>query len=110
MAKRPLTRDIPWWVWAVCAGCFLSASLAVGDVMLDPPSGVMRVLLWPADLLLWVTGFGVKLRDGRYEWTPVQDFAMWLGAGVAVVFWIMMIGFTLRRAFVAGRRPEPKPR
>jgi len=51
----------------------------------------MRVLLWPAALLLWAIGPGVQLTNGRYEWTPVQDFAMWVGYGVSWAFWLTVL-------------------
>ena len=61
-------------------------------MFLGPPSGVMRIILWPATLLLWATGPGAPLPNGRYEWTPVQDFVISLGTGVAVAFWIVIAG------------------
>lgn len=82
----------------------LPAILAWWDVMLGPPVGVWRVLLWPVDVLLWASGPGVSISHGRSEWTPVQDFATWIGAGIAWPFWLVLLSTTFRRLFPVPRR------
>jgi hypothetical protein len=69
----------------------LTAGLFYLDADLDPPRGSMRVVLWPANVLLWATSPGVQLTNGRYEWTPVQDLAMWVGYGVSWAFWLIVV-------------------
>src|SRR5438093_468091 len=83
-------RGSAWWLFAVSVGLFTSVALIVGDVILGPPTGHWRVILWPAELLLWASGSGTPLVNGRFEWTAVQDFAMWLGDGLAAAFWIIV--------------------
>jgi hypothetical protein len=79
-----------WWIAATVGACSIAGGLAYLDVILPPPTGVLRVIIWPADLLLWATGPGPRFAGGGYEWTPVQDFAMWSGAGLSWAFWIMV--------------------
>jgi hypothetical protein len=79
-----------WWIAAMVGTVSIAGGLAYLDVILAPPAGVLHVIIWPADLLLWATGPGPRFASGGYEWTPVQDVAMWLGAGLSWAFWIMV--------------------
>ena len=90
-----------WWLALAFGGALVITSvLTYFEVDLEPPveSGAivaMHVALWPVDFLLWATGPGPETAfpDGRYEWTPVQDFAVWVGAGLLWAFWVM-VAFT----------------
>jgi hypothetical protein len=101
------TRTI--WIISLGGALALPTALALGDVILGPPSGAAHVLLWPVDVLLWATGPGVALRNGRFEWTPVQDFSVWLGVGFSWLFWVSGVFFTARSARRRIARAEPCP-
>lgn len=76
-----------WLFVALGGGAAITVALAFLDVILPEPDGLWRVAVWPADLLLWATGPGIPIGDGKYEWTPIQDLSMWLGIGIAWAFW-----------------------
>ena len=82
-----------WWLALAFGGaCVVTAWLAYFDANLDWPvegGGAIHVVLWPVNLLLWVIGPGVPLQGGGYEWTPAQDFAVWIGTGLSWAFWVM---------------------
>ena len=81
-------RTRAFWIVSLAGALGLPIALALGDVVLGPPSGVWHLLLWPVDLLLWATGPGTRLTKGKFEWTPVQDFAVWVGIGFSGLFWV----------------------
>jgi hypothetical protein len=81
-------RTWAFWIVSLAGALGLPIALSLGDVVLGPPSGVWHVLLWPVDVLLWATGQGTRLPNGKFEWTPVQDFAVWAGIGVSWLFWL----------------------
>jgi protein-S-isoprenylcysteine O-methyltransferase Ste14 len=65
---------------------------------------MMRVILWPVDVLLFAVGPGPRFGNGHHEWTPVQDFAVWVGVGVAFAFWVVVAWFVVRVFFNNPRR------
>ena len=81
-------RTRAFWIASLAGALGLPIALALGDVVLGPPSGVWLLLLWPVDVLLWATGPGTRLTNGKFEWTPVQDFAVWVGIGVSWFLWV----------------------
>jgi hypothetical protein len=87
-----------FWIIAVAGALGLPIALFIGDVILGPPSRMWHLLFWPVDVLLWTTGPGVRLSNGWFEWTPVQDFAVWLGIGCSWLFWLLALRFALRVA------------
>jgi hypothetical protein len=89
-------RTRTFWIVLLAGGLGLPAALAVSDIVLDPPSGAWHVVLWPVDVLLWATGPGAALPNGSFEWTPVQDFAVWLGIGCSWLFWVSMVSLMSR--------------
>lgn len=93
-------RTLTFWTISLAGALGLPIALALGDVVLGPPSGVWHVLLWPVDVLLLATDPGTPLINGKFEWTPVQDFAVWLGIGFSWFFWAaatFLIGRFTRR-------------
>jgi len=80
-----------WWIAAVGGALALPIGLAWADVIVGPLSGIERIVFWPAEVLLLAGGHGVPLHSGRYEWTPLQDFATWIGIGFAWFFWLMTL-------------------
>ena len=98
-----------WWIAATVGACSIAGGLAYIDVILAPPTGVLRVIIWPADLLLWATGPGPRFASGGYEWTPVQDVAMWLGAGLSWAFWIMVSCLLWSRIHPSRTQVEGQP-
>ena len=73
--------------------CLITSYLTYFDVILGPPAGLMRLILWPVDFLLWATGPGAPMGgsgDLGHEWTPVQDLAVWVGAGLSWAVWVMV--------------------
>jgi len=93
-----------FWLIALGGAIALPAILAWWDVILGPPIGVWRVLLWPVAMMLWASGPGVPPSGGRLEWTPIEDFATWIGAGIAWLFWLVLIRTAFRRASPIQRR------
>ena len=94
-------RTPAFWTISLAGVLGLPTALALADVVLGPPSGAWHLLLWPVDVLLWAVGTGAPLPDGRFEWTPVQDFAVWLGIGISWLFWVaavFLIGRSARRS------------
>jgi hypothetical protein len=89
-------RGRAFWIVALAGGLGLPILLMLADVILGPPSGLWHVLLWPVDILLWATGDGVPLANGKFEWTPLQDFACWLGIGASWIFWVAVAGVGFR--------------
>ena len=81
-------RTRAFWIASLGGALGLPIALALGDVVLGPPAGVWHLLLWPVGVLLWAMGAGTALTNGKFEWTPVQDFAIWLGIGVSWFFWV----------------------
>jgi hypothetical protein len=81
---------------AVGGALALPVGLAWADVIVGPLSGVERFVFWPAEILLLAVGPGVPLHDGGYEWTPVQDFATWLGIGLSWFFWLTTVRLITR--------------
>jgi len=81
-------RTRAFWTVSLAGALGFPVALALGDVVLGPPSGVWQLLLWPVEVLLWATGPGVRLTNGKFEWTPVQDLAVWVGIGVSWFFWV----------------------
>jgi hypothetical protein len=86
-----------WFVLAFGGGCIITICLFYFEIDLDvlPVESAwaiwaMRLVLWPVGVLLWATGSGASLGGGRYEWTPVQDFALCVGIGMAWAFWVMV--------------------
>jgi hypothetical protein len=84
-------RNRWWFVLAFGGAGLVTSGLTYFDLIVGPPRGVLRLILWPADLLLWVSGPGAPLPDGSYEWTPVQDFSVWIGAGAAWASWVLVV-------------------
>jgi len=88
-----------WFALAFGGACIITVALTYFEVDLEPPVEsdwaivAMHIVLWPVDFLLWATGPGAPIggsgNDG-YEWTPVQDFAVWVGAGISWAFWVMV--------------------
>jgi len=78
-----------WW-WVIVFGGALTITFGLGylEILLEPPEGPKRVLFWPADLLIWAVGPGPRFPDGRYEWTPAHDMAMYVGYGASWAFWL----------------------
>ena len=76
-------RGVRWS--APCHVC-----LTYFDVILGPPTGLMRLILWPVDLLLWATTSDTPLPTGKFEWNPVQDFAVCVGSGASWAFWVII--------------------
>jgi hypothetical protein len=56
-------------------------------------------------VLLWATGPGTPLPNGKFEWTPVQDFSVWLGIGFSWFFWVAAATFLIGR--FARRKDSP---
>jgi len=50
-----------WLFVALGGGAAITVALAFLDVILPEPDGLWRVVVWPADLLLWATGPGVPI-------------------------------------------------
>jgi hypothetical protein len=92
-----------WLFVALGGGAAITVALASFDVILPEPEGTWRAVAWPAELLLWATGPGVPLANGKYEWTPIQDVSMWLGVGIAWAFWSSVV----RLAWIMVRRYAP---
>ena len=94
-------RTVMFWTISLAGALGLPIALALGDVVLGPPSGVWHVLLWPTDVLLWADGSGTPLTNGKFEWTPAQDFAVWLEIGFSWFFWaaatFLILLFTRRK-------------
>jgi hypothetical protein len=99
-----------WWLALAFGGALVITSvLTYFEVDLEPPVEsnwtivAIHVALWPVDFLLWATGPGAPIGGSgdRYEWTPVQDFAVWVGAGLSWAFWVLVswvIWSVVRRA------------
>lgn len=85
-----------FWIIAVAGAVALPIALISSDVILGPPSGVWHLPFWPVDVLLWATGPGVPLSNGSFEWTPAQDFAVWLGIGCSWLFWLCVVRVAFR--------------
>jgi hypothetical protein len=94
-----------WLGVALGGGAIITVALASMDVILPETYGLWRAVLWPADLLLWATGPGVPLSNGKYEWTPIQDFSIWLGVGISWAFWSSLV----RLAWILVRRKALPP-
>jgi len=99
-------RTRTFWTISLAGAFGLPTALALGDVVLGPPSGAWHVLLWPVDVLLWATGPGVPLSNGSFEWTPVQDFAVWLGIGCSWLFWMSAVCLVSRLCVGSWRRGQ----
>jgi len=85
-------------VIAIGGALVLPAVLMWSEAVLEPPSGVWRAVFWPVDLLLWASGPGAPLSNGRFEWTPVQDLATAIGVGLSWPFWLSVVRVGLRFA------------
>jgi hypothetical protein len=84
-------RNRTWWLLAGGGGLAITVVFDLSDLALGKPEGVMRIVLWPADLLFWASGPGVPVGRGGYEWTPVQDLAMWVGIRMSWAFWVCVM-------------------
>ena len=54
-----------WLLVPVGGGAAVAVVLSVLDVVLPAPQGLWRVILWPAEVLLWATGPGAGYRRGQ---------------------------------------------
>jgi hypothetical protein len=81
-----------WLAAMLGGGAVITIALACYDVSIVPPEGRLgRLVLWPAEVFMWLAGSGPALPNGRHEWTPVQDLAMWIGVGASWAFWIGVV-------------------
>ncbi len=64
--------------------------LDVEGLVLSPPSGVAKVLLWPVTICLYLVspGPGIGSPDKNLrEWTPTHSLALMAGIGLSWVFY-----------------------
>ncbi|SRR5713101_140366 len=68
--------------------------LDVEGLVLFPPNGVARVLLWPVAVCLWLVGPGPRIGPPDKNWhefTPTHSLALIVGIGLSWIFYTTLV-------------------
>jgi hypothetical protein len=68
--------------------------LDVEGIVLSPPNAVVKVLLWPVAVCLYLVGPGPRIGPpdkNFHEWTPVHSLALMVGIGLSWVFYTGLV-------------------